>query len=117
MSGGLDPVAAIMAAITVLFGGAGIWTFLAARATAKADKEIADRQSNTADWTSLMAYWQAELSAVRQAATNLEVRVALLAQQRDDDLQFIEDLEQHIWQELPPPPPLRRRYRKSEEDP
>jgi hypothetical protein len=113
-----------MAAITVLFGAGGIWMFLAAKATAKANKEIAvaaatsaNQQAATADWSSLMSYWQAEMAALRANATALEIRVALLAQQRDDDLQHIEDLETHIWNELPPPPPLRRRYRTSEEDP
>lgn len=121
----LDPVSAVLAAITVLFGAGGMWTLLAARATARANKEIAaaasasaNQQATTADWAGLMAYWQAELSALRATGTQLEVRVQYLERQREDDLQHIEDLEQHIWAELPPPPPLRRRYRRAPpEDP
>jgi hypothetical protein len=113
-----------MAAITVLFGAGGIWMFLAAKATAAANKDIAaaaaassNQAAATADWNALMSYWQTEMSSLRESHTALQVKVEILAHQREEDLAYIEQLEQHIWAELPPPPPLRRRYRTSEEDP
>jgi hypothetical protein len=112
-----------MAAITVLFGAGGIWMFLAAKATAAANKEIAaaaaaasNQAAATADWNALMTYWQTEMTSLRESHTGLAVRLKLLEHQREDDLAYIEQLEQHIWAELPPPPPLRRRHRTSEED-
>ena len=49
------------------------------------------------------------MKALRETSTNLEVRVLFLERQREEDLQHIEDLEQHIWNQLPPPPPIRRK--------
>lgn len=107
--------------LSTLFAGGGLWTLLAARATARATKEAAqaaansaNQQAATADWTGLMSYWQAEVRDLRNDAKTLEVRVMFLEAQREDDLQHISDLENHIWQQLPPPPPLRRRKKKSE---
>ena len=99
---------------TVLAGG-GLWALLAARATSKATiaaanaaAESANRQAQTAHWTGLMAYWQAEIKDLRTENNGLAVRLTLLEERRDADLQHIADLENHIWQQLPPPPPIRR---------
>lgn len=66
------------------------------------------QQAATADWTSLMAYWQAEMATMREQATRMEVRLGVFEKQREEDLQHIDDLEQHIWSQKPPPPPPRR---------
>ena len=99
---------------TVLAGG-GLWALLAARATSKATiaaanaaAESANRQASTADWSGLMAYWQAEIKELRNDNNAMVVRLTLLEERRDADLQHIADLENHIWQQLPPPPPIRR---------
>lgn len=112
----MDPVTLILSVMSVFFAGGGIWTLLSARASAKATREAAhaaaessNQQAATADWTGLMAYWQAEMKAIREDNKNLEVRLLFLEQQRREDLDHIEALEHHIWQELPPPPPMRRR--------
>lgn len=117
----MDPITIIMAVGSILFGGTGIWTLLAARATARATKEAAkmaaeaaNRQATTADWSGLMTYWQNEVKALRDESKGLEVRLLFLEKQREDDLQHIADLEHHIWQQLPPPPPMRRLPRNSE---
>lgn len=105
----------LMPLLSVLFAGGGLWTLLAARATARATREAANaaataanRQAATADWTGLMTYWQSEINALRDDNKGLEVRLILLEERRDADLQHIADLENHIWQQLPPPPPIRR---------
>lgn len=113
----------LVPALSALLGGSGVWALLGARATGRATREAAEaaarpagQQAVTADWTSLMTFWQAELNVMRESHSQLQVKVEILAHQRDEDLQFIEDLEQHIWNELPPPPPLRRRTRQSEQE-
>lgn len=118
----LDPWAAILAAMSVLFGAGGIWTLLAAKATARANRDVAEataaaanQQAATADWTGLMAYWQVEMAALRTTGAQLEVRVLFLERQRDEDLAFIDALEEHIWRGMPPPPPTRRRTTPTEE--
>lgn len=105
----------ILPILSLLMAGGGVWTLLAARATAKATKdaalaaaEAANRQAATADWSGLMTYWQAEVKELRADNKKIEVRLLFLEQQREDDLQHIADLEHHIWQQLPPPPPMRR---------
>jgi hypothetical protein len=105
----------VLPILSLLFAGGGVWTLLAARATARATKdaalaaaEAANRQAATADWSGLMTYWQAEVKALRDDNKKIEVRLLFLEQQREDDLQHIADLEHHIWQQLPPPPPMRR---------
>ena len=100
--------------LCALLTGTGLWAFLSARATAKATREgaalyPAPPEANTADWNALASYWTAEMKALRETSTNLEVRVLFLERQREEDLQHIEDLEQHIWNQLPPPPPIRRK--------
>lgn len=114
----------IIPALCALLGGTGVWTLLGARTTARATRAAAEaaakpaaQQAVTADWAALMTFWQGELNAMRLAHSSLQVKVEILALQREEDLQYIEDLEQHIWQELPPPPPLRRRHRRTPEDP
>jgi len=114
----------LIPALCALLGGSGIWALLSARTTARATQTAATTAAQpaiqtaaTADWSALLTFWQAELNVVRESHTRLQVKVEILAIQREEDLQYIEDLEQHIWQELPPPPPLRRRHRKPEEDP
>jgi hypothetical protein len=131
----------IVPLLCVALGGSGIWALLSARAAGKATERAAyaaaqateraaeaaanateraaalvagpvAQQATTADWAALMTFWQGELNAMREAHSALQVKVEILAHQREEDLQHIEDLEQHIWQELPPPPPLRRRLRK-----
>ena len=111
----MDPISLSLAIVSIVFAGGGVWTFLAARATARAAKEAAkaaaeaaNRQAATADWSGLMAYWQSEIKALRDDNKELEVRLILLEERRDADLQHIADLENHIWQQLPPPPPIRR---------
>lgn len=103
----------ILSALSVIFAGGGLWAYLSAKATAKA----ANQQASTADWTGLMAYWQSEVRDLRNDSKVLEVRVMFLEAQREDDLQHISDLENHIWQQLPPPPPMRRRNKKKPEAP
>jgi hypothetical protein len=102
----MDPLilTAILGALSAIFAGGGLWAFLSARATAKA----ANRQASTADWSGLMAYWQAEIKDLRNENNSMVVRLTLLEERRDADLQHIADLENHIWQQLPPPPPIRR---------
>ena len=105
----------IIPILSALMAGGGVWTLLAAKATAKATREAAlaaaaasNQQAATADWSGLMAYWQAEIKDLREDNKGLEVRLILLEERRDADLQHIADLENHIWQQLPPPPPIRR---------
>lgn len=127
----------IIPVLCAILGGGGIWALLGARTAARATERVAASAARateraaeaaanateraaeaaaqpatqvavTADWTSLMAYWQAEMAALRVASNSLEVRVLFLEHQREDDLAHIDDLEQHIWQQLPPPPPARR---------
>lgn len=124
--------------LSAILGGGGIWALLAARAAGKATERAAiaaasateraavaaasateraaeaaagpaERAAVSADWTSLMGYWQQEMTALRADANRLEVRVMFLERQREDDLALITELEAHIWAELPPPPPSRRR--------
>lgn len=113
--------------LSLLLGGTGLWAMLSARATARAtvlaaqtaahatEKAAetaagpAERAAVSADWSSLMGYWQQEMTALRSDANRLEVRVMFLERQREDDLALITELEAHIWAELPPPPPSRRR--------
>lgn len=103
--------------LSALLSGGGIWALLSARATAKATRQAAEaaavpavQMATTADWTSLMTFWQSEMSAMRTEAAKLEARVLFLEHQRESDLQYIADLEEHIWKSLPPPPPTRRKY-------
>ena len=125
--------------LSALLSGSGIWALLSARAAGKATERAAasaaaateraavaaanateraavaaahpaTQEAATADWTSLMAYRQSELLALRNNTAKLEVRVLSLERQREEDMQYIEDLEVHIWKSLPPPPPPRRRY-------
>ena len=105
----------VLPILSMLMAGGGVWTLLAARATARATKdaavaaaEAANRQATTADWSGLMTYWQGEVKELRTDNKKIEVRLLFLEQQREDDLQHIADLEHHIWQQLPPPPPMRR---------
>jgi hypothetical protein len=105
----------VLPILSLLMAGGGVWTLLAARATAKATKDaalaaadVASKQAATADWSGLMTYWQAEVKELRSDNKKIEVRLLFLEQQREDDLQHIADLEHHIWQQLPPPPPMRR---------
>lgn len=128
----------VIPVLCTMLGGGGIWALFSSRASARATERAAyaaaqatERAADaaakateraaeaaatpqvqtavTADWTALMTYWQAELTAVRDKATSLEVRLLFLEHQREDDLAHIDALEQHIWKQLPPPPPLRRR--------
>lgn len=110
--------------LSALLGASGVWTLLAARATSRATQAAAEaaarpavQQAATADWGALMTFWQGELNVMRESHSQLQIKVEILAHQREEDLQYIEDLEAHIWAELPPPPPLRRRHRKTEQDP
>lgn len=45
----------------------------------------------------------------RGRLAQVESRVAWLEGERELDQEFIDDLEEHIWKQLPPPPPKRRR--------
>lgn len=105
----------LVPALCALLGGSGFWALLSARATARATQAAAAtaaqpamQSANTADWSSLMSYWQSEMNALRETATRLEVRINLFEHQREEDLAHIEELYQHIWQHKPPPPPPRR---------
>lgn len=113
--------------LSAVLAGGGVWTLLAARAAGRATEHAAvmaaqatekaavttaapaERAAVSADWASLMSYWQHEMTALRSDANRLEVRVLFLERQREEDLQLISELEAHIWAELPPPPPSRRR--------
>jgi len=104
----------IIPLLSAVMAGGGLWTLLAARATSRATTaaahaaaESANKQAATADWTALMSYWQTEMSALRDTAGKLDVRILFLEQQREEDQQHIDALEQHIWKALPPPPPPR----------
>lgn len=108
--------------LSAVLTGSGLWALLAARATSRATVRAAEAAAapaaitaQSADWAALMTFWQGEIASLRGEVSKLEVRVLFLDRQREEDLQHIEDLEQHIWSELPPPPPLRRRFRKPEE--
>jgi uncharacterized protein YgbK (DUF1537 family) len=110
--------------LSAVLGASGVWTLLAARATSRATRAAAEaaarpaaQQAVTADWAALMTFWQNELNVMRESHSQLQVKVEILAHQRAEDMAYIEQLELHIWEELPPPPPLRRRHRKPEEDP
>ena len=127
----------IIPALSAILSTSGIWAMLAARSAGRATERSAvaaaiateraaeaaglateraaalaaapvSQQASTADWTSLMTYWQNELTTIRETSTRLEVRLAHIEKMREDDLQHIDDLEQHIWQQKPPPPPARR---------
>jgi hypothetical protein len=129
--------------LCAILGAGGIWALLSARtsgrateraayAAAQATERAADAAANateraayaaanpqvqsavTADWSALMAYWQAEMAALRTNAAQLEVRVLFLERQREEDLQYIDALEQHIWNQLPPPPPPRRKTKDNQ---
>lgn len=113
----------IIPLLSAVMAGGGLWTLLAARATSKATEaaavaaaESANRLAATADWTGLMAYWQSEIKELRKENTDLDVRLQLLEERRESDLQQIADLENHIWQQLPPPPPIRRLPRNNPPD-
>ncbi|HEX9225088.1 MAG TPA: hypothetical protein VF885_00350 [Arthrobacter sp.] len=102
--------------LSALLATGGVWTLLAARASSRATVKAAEATAApavaaaaSADWASLMGYWQTEMSALRTDANRLEVRVMFLERQREEDLALINELESHIWSELPPPPPARRR--------
>lgn len=108
----------IVPILCAAMGAGGIWALLSARTTARATERVAEvaatpqvQTAVTADWTALMAYWQAEMTALRTTSAQLEVRVMFLERQREEDLAYIDALEQHIWKALPPPPP-QRRFRK-----
>jgi hypothetical protein len=127
----------LIPALSAVLSGSGIWALLAARSAGRATERAAvaaglateraaeaaahateraaalaaapiGQQAVTADWTSLMAYWQSEMAAIRDNTARLEVRIALFERQREEDMQHIEDLEAHIWSQKPPPPPPRR---------
>ncbi|HEX9227326.1 MAG TPA: hypothetical protein VF885_11840 [Arthrobacter sp.] len=127
----------LIPALSAVLSGGGIWALLAARASSRATERAAiaaghateraaeaaaiateraaalaagpmSQQAVTADWSSLMSYWKDELTALREVANQTEVRLSLFEKQRDEDLQHIEDLYQHIWNQKPPPPPARR---------
>lgn len=109
----MDPFSIILGLGGMIFAGGGIWAWLSARATSKA----ANQQASTADWSALMNFWQAELVRRDERANHLEVRIIHLEEQREDDLDLIERLENHIWEQLPPPPPKRRRRTTPTEGP
>jgi hypothetical protein len=103
--------------LSALLTGSGLWALLAARQTARATVAAAQATAApatitaaTADWSSLMTFWQNEIAVLRSEIGKLEVRVAILDRQREEDAQYIGELEQHILNELPPPPPMRRRF-------
>lgn len=127
----------LIPALSAVLSGGGIWALLAARSAGKATERAAiaagiateraaeaaahateraaalaaapvAQQATTADWTSLMAYWQTELNSLRETSAHMEVRLTVFEKQREEDLQHIEDLYQHIWSQKPPPPPPRR---------
>jgi hypothetical protein len=107
--------------LSALLSGSGIWALFSARTTAKATQAAAlaaaapaAQQATTADWNSLMSFWQSEMAALRANAAQMEVRLLFLEEQREEDIRYIEDLEQHIWKSLPPPPPVRKRRFKPE---
>lgn len=129
--------------LCTILGAGGVWALLSARTAAKATERAAESAARateraaeaaanateraaeaaavpamqtaaTADWSALMQFWQAEMSAMRNNAQSLEVRVLFLEHQRDDDLAHIDLLEQHIWNALPPPPPPRKLRRPPE---
>ena len=102
--------------LSAVLATGGVWTLLAARASSKATVKAAEASAApaaaaavSADWASLMSYWQTEMTALRTDSNRLEVRVLFLERQREEDLALITELEAHIWAELPPPPPSRRR--------
>lgn len=82
--------------ISVVMAGGGIWTFLAARRTARSAEKVAA----TADWTALNTFWQAEMA-------KMDLRIAALERKSQADENYIERLEHHIWSNNPPPPPMR----------
>lgn len=89
----------IMGLASLLFAGGGLWSFLKARTKSKA----ADKKADTADWNSLMSYWQTEHA-------KHELRISALEIQHTYDERHINRLEAHIWAGLGPPPPPREPY-------
>ena len=136
----------LIPALSALLGGSGVWALLGARAAGKATERAAEaaaqateraaeaaanateraaslaatpavQSATTADWSALMSYWQAEMNTLRASTQALEIRVMFLEHRREEDLQHIEELEQHIWDQLPPPPPPRKRIQHRPEAP
>jgi hypothetical protein len=94
---------------SILGGGglAGLITAVRAKASKKGGQPKTEGVAVAAqspDWAALNNYWKRELSVLR-----LELaRTRQMADERAErDERYIDQLESHIWQKLPPPPPAR----------
>lgn len=75
------------------------------------DESEARQIAPAAQW--LTDYYKGELEALkgdlRKELSDVRNKVDWLEQERALDAEHIDNLEAHIWQQLPPPPPPRRR--------
>jgi len=101
--------------LTALFGTGGAAAVYAAWRAKQSKKKGAPREEfqakQTADWDSLNSYWKSETADLRRrldAARQDAVRARRSADIRAlADANYIDKLEAHIWEKLPPPPPRR----------
>jgi hypothetical protein len=101
---------------TVIFGSGGViggLSLLKARKAQKAgapgDETLA--QQTVPNWDALTAYYRQEIEDLRgdlkRELHSVRGQVEHLEKLRELDGVYIDALESHIWQGLPPPPPSR----------
>lgn len=119
----MDPNRTIEIVLNGLLAGGGLAGLIAAWSAYKSrqrgepgNETAAIVQANQPDWAALNSFWHREIQAkakeverVRRALEQqLEAeRMAARARARADAV-YIDALEAHIWQKLPPPPPIRK---------
>jgi len=93
----VDPIY-LQTLLGLLLGSGGLTGLLALQKSYKSHKSKRPADESharaEAEYLSLSKYWQRELNTARR--------------QNHSDAEYIEDLREHIWQELPPPPPERK---------
>lgn len=107
--------------VTVLFGGQGIRAWIKTKEAKKNGRlpksEDAARQTSPAVQY-LTDYYQNELDALRgdlrRELAEVKGQVTRLTSMREEDADYIDELEAHIWEQKPPPPPRRRRSRETQ---
>lgn len=101
--------------IAALIGSGGVVAWRKQRRQSDAgmpsDEGEARQIAPAAEW--LTDYYKAELDALKgdlkKELSEVRNRVKWLEDERELDAEHIDNLEAHIWQQLPPPPPPRRR--------
>lgn len=121
----MDANKALEVILNALLGGGGVVAFMTALRAYRSHKqgmpgdEAAAVQTQAAiaaaekspDWAGLNTYWKAEI--INKAREVERVRKEVEAERerarihRRRNEQYIDALEAHIWQHLPPPPPKR----------